>query len=131
MKRGLQILIVVTALLTLGCSTIVNGPRQTVRIESCPSGATVVAGAYRLTTPGALSLSRHTAHSVEVSKTGYETQRIHINRQFSTMVFGNVLLLPFAVVGLVVDFFSGCGYDLSPTDISVVLTPTERAGRAE
>jgi len=105
-----------------GCSTLVCGTSQKVQVTTSPPGAKARVGLDTLTTPGEFSLSRKNDYTIEISKPGYEAERVHLNREWNHMVWGNILLLPLAYIGLVIDFNTGAGNSLSPDPVNVALT---------
>jgi hypothetical protein len=105
-----------------GCATVVCGTRQKIQIITTPPGAKARVGLDTLTTPGVFSLSRKNDHTIEISKPGYEVERVHLNREWNHMVWGNILLLPLAYFGLVIDFNTGAGNSLRPDPVNVSLT---------
>jgi len=74
---------------------------------------------YKGTTPYSVSLDRSKDYVVEVSKEGYATEQRQITHSFSPMaIFGNIFFL---LIGVIVDFATGSGYNLNPTSVDVGL----------
>lgn len=69
-KRLFLAAIITFALMGTGCATL-RGPEQKMRIESEPSGATLVVDDKTYTTPVDVPLKRKDAHKISVSKAGY------------------------------------------------------------
>ena len=104
-----------------GCGTVIHGGRQKITIQSEPSGAMVRTETSSERTPGALELSRRTDHTLIISKEGFQPCEVEINRRTSPWLWGNILLLPFAVVGVITDYYTGGYYELEPSQVTVQL----------
>ena len=107
-----------------GCATVVCGTSQKVQVTTTPPGAKARVGLDTLTTPGEFVLSRKNDHMIEISKPGYETERVHLHREYNHMVWGNILLLPFYVVGMFIDYNTGAANSLAPDPVNVNLAVT-------
>ena len=105
-----------------GCATVVCGTSQKIQITTTPPGAKARVGLDTITTPGVFSLSRKNDFTIEISKPGYEAERVHIHREWNHMIWGNLLLLPFAYVGVLTDAISGASNSLRPDSVNVRLT---------
>jgi len=104
---------------TTGCATIVHGNRQTVTIDSEPTGASVRIDGLKGKTPFSASLARNQDYVVSIKKEGYKEEMIQITKSFSGLsIIGNILWL---LVGVVIDFASGSAYNLNPTKVDVEL----------
>ena len=127
MRRIISILLaLVLGWATTGCATIVHGNRQTVTINSEPSGASVKVDGLKGRTPFSASLARNNDYVVSIKKEGYKEEQVQITKSFSGLsIIGNLFFLLF---GVVVDFASGSAYNLHPTDVNVEL---EKAGKAD
>jgi hypothetical protein len=98
------------------CGTIVNGPSQSVAINSMPAGANVfVDSCYRGMTPIAVNMSRNEDHNVIIELDGFEPYQIHFSRKMSKWVFGNIVFG--GIIGVAVDAVSGGLYRLTPEQI--------------
>lgn len=119
-NKFISLLLAVSILVvSSGCCSITRGNRQLVTITSEPTGAKVKMDGYKGTTPYSVSLDRSKDYVVEVSKEGYETEQRQVTHSFSSMaIFGNILWL---LVGVIVDFATGSGYNLNPTNVNVEL----------
>ncbi len=120
--RGKTIgILLVLALLTQGCATIMNGTRQNISLGSNPPEATAtIDGTLKVKTPTIISLARDKDHVVTVEKEGYESGQATINRSFNgwSTILGNILwLLP----GVVVDLWAGGAWTLDPENVNVSL----------
>ncbi len=127
-------IIVVAPIGLSGCATVTRGTKDTLVVESTPSGASV-----RLTngmsgrTPTSFMLPRKHAVVVTIEKEGYETATVNVTPQISGAgaagMAGNVLVG--GLVGAVVDPLSGAMKDLRPNPIKVTLTPLAVPKRTE
>ena len=120
MKSYPVLFILLFALLSISCATIVHGVNQPVNFNSQPGGATVIIDGNKLDqTPCLLELERKISHLVEISLDGYETKTIEIKKELSGWVAGNILLG--GLIGLAVDAITGAMYKLEPDLVSVQL----------
>jgi hypothetical protein len=116
-----RIAAVALALGLSACATIVQGSDQRVAFETQPPGATVNAEMQTCTTPCSLRLKRN--HNVEarIAKPGYEPETVNIRYELHPWILGNIVFLPLALVGGVVDIVSGAGFQLYPPYVLVPL----------
>lgn len=120
-----------TFLLTVRCATIAHGTSQSIRVESNPPGAVVsldcVQGSVQNfgVTPIAIEVERKsTSCAVGISKEGYFPVNVPLQRTFSGVYVGNLLVG--GVVGLVADAASGAMYKQDPPVVRVDLVPASR-----
>lgn len=100
-----------------GCSTMVYGTKQKVKVDSVPSGATVILGGQQQTTPAVFCLSGKSGYDLVATKKGYQSGYAHVDSTFRAVptIIGNILwLLP----GLIIDFGTGAAYELQ-SDVTV------------
>ena len=115
-----------------GCGAIMHGGHQQVVFETSPAGATVtVVDALGMSngsceTPCSLDLKRKKEYRVTISKPGFSSVDMEIDRKTDGWIWGNILLG--GIIGLVVDFTSGSAYRLSPKEVNVTLSPTSTGG---
>jgi len=82
-----------------GCATILNGPNQTIHVETDPPGATVTVGSERHTSPVDLVLKRASRDLVVViEKDGYVTRKVPLERGASPNTWINFVGLPAGLV---------------------------------
>jgi hypothetical protein len=134
---------VLCTLLASGCLSITRGRQETIDVQTTPPGAQVTIrpapGAYA--TPAHVSLPRkpHTtvnaseagagtgaAYVVTASMPGYRDASVPIQSRFSgeTWVDNLIWIHPlFLLLGVAVDTGSGAAYELSPSNITLVLEP--------
>lgn len=82
-----------------GCATILNGPNQTIHVETDPPGATVTVAGERHTSPVDLVLKRSSKDLVVVIEMeGYVTRKVALERGASPNTWINFVGLPAGVV---------------------------------
>jgi len=114
-------------LLASGCATIVTGHTQEVTVESYPPDATVaVDGRVQGKTPLTLRLERDEPGMMLVSKSGYTPTTVHLSKRFNPWVWGNFILFPLFIPGMVTDGVSGAMHEYRPDAFSVRLHPRRR-----
>jgi hypothetical protein len=102
------------------CSTVINGSKQGVTINSTPDGADIwIDGTKVGVTPAQVKLKRGKEHIIEVKKTGYQTARVTTDQSITGWFWGN--LLCGGVVGFAVDLITGAAFDVDPETVSVQL----------
>lgn len=109
--------------LQTGCATLVNGSRQTVGINSSPTGATVkVNGGVVGKTPWTGKIARDSKTQVSIEKPGYDGQVLVMEGETSGWVFGNIFTC--GLFGTTTDCVSGGAYQYSPGSYHVALDKT-------
>ena len=116
------------ALLIVSCATIIHGTKQSISLNSVPSGANVTRqGAHIGTTPAIVELPRNSTNVVlTFEKDGYEPIEIILNRKVDGWIVGNIVFG--GIIGLAVDFISGGAYKLSPAEVNAALTELKAQG---
>lgn len=96
-----------------GCATILNGPNQTIHVETDPSGATVTVAGESHTSPADLVLKRASKDLVVViEKDGYVTRKVPLARGASRNTWLNFVGLPAgAVAGAAIGAQNSQGLD--------------------
>ena len=121
-----RLLVLPVALLALlflsGCATVTRGTKDTLIVESDPSGADVRLSSGQVgKTPTSFKLPRGDALVVTISKDGYETVSVNVHPQVvgagAAGMAGNVLVG--GLIGAGVDAFSGAMKDLKPNPVNV------------
>jgi len=76
----------------LGCATIVQGPKEDVKVRSIPPGAIAKAGPERqVITPGEISgLKRNVDHTIVFEKEGFTTHEVKLESKPSWWLLGNL-----------------------------------------
>ncbi len=115
-KSTAQALLLLSMALLTSCSTIMNGTRQSIQIESDPSNAYVwVDRNYVGVTPIIVEMSRKDMHYVKIELDGFEPYEATFSRKLSKWVFGNIVFG--GVIGLAVDALTGAIYTLTPDQV--------------
>jgi len=112
--------IILTALVILGCATIMHGTSQEIGIQSRPTGATVTIDNREFgKTPVIAMLSRKDNHTVHLALDGYQPFDATITRSTSGWVWGNIVFG--GLIGLAVDAITGGLYKLKPEQVEAEL----------
>ena len=109
---------------TIGCASITRGSKDTLVVNSDPSGAKVsLSIGLSGKTPCAFKVSRKGGFVVKIEKEGYETIELQVVGQISGAgsagMAGNVLIG--GIIGIGVDAATGATKDLKPNPIDVKL----------
>ena len=111
---------VLVLLATTGCSTIVNGKRQIVSINSNVAGAQVTVNGMPVgQTPFAGEIERSSKAIVQLNKEGYVTKTMTMDTSFEPIFWGNIISGGF--FGSTTDGVSGAMYKYAPATIQVDL----------
>jgi hypothetical protein len=114
------LLVLLFAISVSSCSTIVNGSKQGVTINSTPDAADIWIDGIKVgVTPAQVKLKRGKDHIVEIKKTGYQTARVTTDGSITGWFWGN--LICGGIPGGAVDLITGNAYDIDPEVISVEL----------
>lgn len=102
-----------------GCGAIMNGRSQQISVNSSPSESRVVVQGEQRTTPAVFKLERKNSYLVKISKDGYETAEVMINKKLNWTAWADLLLL--GIIPIFYDLASGAAYRLEPDVINVTL----------
>lgn len=104
-----------------GCCAFLNGPVQTVTIQTVPPGATVRVDGEEMQSPARVSLQRNRRYLVAVEMPGFEPVEERIVFEPDDRITGANLLL----LGIPELWESGkpCHYRLVPDKLDITLTP--------
>lgn len=120
MKKSIFTLCFLTIVLLSSCATIISGSRQTVKISSEPSYATVYINEIEVgKTPLEKSLKRNQEYNVIIKLDGYQPYETLISKKFNAWYLGNILLG--GVIGLVIDPITGAMHKLTPEELNTQL----------
>ncbi len=106
---------------------MLDGPEQTLPVTTNPPGATVTAvdntPAEDPTqqTPATFNLDRKREYVLTISKEGYKTEQVKIERVVNGSTAGNLLGL--TTLGTAIDMSSGAAWKFTPENIVVTLRP--------
>ncbi len=117
---------------TIGCASITRGSKDTLVVNSDPSGAKVsLSIGLSGKTPCAFKVSRKGGFVVKIEKEGYETIELQVVGQISGSgsagMAGNVLIG--GIIGMGVDAATGATKDLKPNPIDVKLVPIKQGDK--
>lgn len=99
------------------CATIISGSRQTVRISSEPTSATVYINEIEIgNTPVEKDLKRNQEYQLVLKLDGYKPYNTKLERKFNAWYIGNVVFG--GAIGLIVDPITGAMYQLKPEQIN-------------
>ncbi len=105
-----------------GCASIVSGKTQDISIRSNPLGATVtIDGMSAGATPVTTDVKRKRRHNIKITKEGYVEETRATHKGFNWWYCAN-LIIPFGIIGLVVDVATGAIFTVSPDEVNVTLT---------
>lgn len=125
-----KLIILVCFLAVFGCATIITGTRQSILVESHPSGAKAAVDGYDTKTPGLLVLKkRNQPYIIRVSKRGYHGETVTIGSKLQPWFWGNILFGGF--IGMIVDAATGAMWNLTPPSIMVSLEKSESGEESE
>lgn len=129
--RLLQALLSLSLFFVLsGCATIMHGTTQDIEIRTDPSNADIlVDGGQHFTSPALVTMKRKDDHSVEISRQGYQKEKVEIKGDMSLAVVGDILAG--GVIGYGIDAATGAQRRLVPEVVDVRLRPSTGVGTKE
>lgn len=120
MKIIIKTVLLSAILLTTSCATIISGSRQTIKISSEPSSATIFINEIEVgKTPLEKSLKRNQEYQVLLKLDGYQSYETLISKKFNAWYLGNILFG--GIIGLVIDPITGAMYKLTPKELNANL----------
>ena len=129
MRRNVSCLmpvLTIVMLMAVSCASIIHGSKQNVSFQSNPSGATVevvdgMGVSYGVCdTPCSLELKRKREYKAKISKAGYGSAEMVIQKKSDGWIWGNIFFG--GVIGLIIDFSNGAAYKLDPSTLQVTLS---------
>lgn len=129
MRRDVSCLmpvLTIVMLMAVSCASIIHGSKQSVTFQTNPAGATVevfdgMGVSYGVCdTPCSLDLKRKREYKIKISKPGYASAEMVIQKKSDGWIWGNILFG--GVIGLIVDFTTGAAYKLDPSALHVTLS---------
>lgn len=135
MSRFVPIIFIV--FIVSGCASIVSGTTQRVTLDSDPQGATVVIGkeadsdsdefikdSYQAgVTPLTVELPRRGSTMVRISKEGYKTQTVDLERTMNPWVWGDIALT--SPLSTSIDTSTGAANQYKPGEYMITLQPDD------
>jgi len=122
-------LLIVVGFLTTNCASIFKGSNADIRVNSNPSGATImINNINKGTTPQTMSLARNQNYTLTFKKDGYKDVNFEVVKKFdvATTVVGNIF--SWSLLGIVVDVATGAAYSLTPADVQANFDGMAKAG---
>ena len=117
MKKHYFIFVLFIGLLFQGCATIIKGSKQSVRISSYPSQASItINGKLYGETPTVARLARKDNQYIKIELEGYKPYETSLSRKFNGWFLGNLLIG--GLVGMVIDAATGSMYNLTPDQVN-------------
>jgi len=131
-KQGIVILILILIVLP-SCATILSGTRQTVRLNSSPSGANVIINGklYGQITPCAVELERkvkpgefnkRNEYHYLFTKEGYSNTEYIDYRKINKKIYWACVIYPFLIFSIPIDYISGAAFQYND-NLMVSLSP--------
>ena len=122
--RLLQALLSLSLFIVLsGCATIMNGTTQDIEIRTDPSNADILVDRRQhFRSPAIVTMKRKDDHTVEISRQGYQKERVEIKGDMSLAVAGDFLAGGF--IGYGIDAATGAQRRLVPEIVDVRLRPS-------
>ncbi len=120
-KNLYPFILVSLTIISMGCATIIHGPKQNVAIVSEPRKASIIIDEIPVGyTPYLSKITRNKTHIVKIEMEGYQTYETTLKRKLDGWIFGNILIG--GIIGIAIDAASGSMYRLTPKDVTVQLT---------
>lgn len=116
-------------LFTAGCGRVFLGDTQKVEINVTPADARIKIPDRidRDTNPFTIELPRNESHLVEITKPGYETKWIVLQKvKLPSVIVADILLT--LGIGLFIDIYWGTWEGLKPSRLDVTLEPESAEG---
>jgi hypothetical protein len=108
-----------------GCATMTRGTSQAWSVQTDPAGVQVVSTAgWSCVTPCSRKLSRKLEFDVTLSKPGYKTVTVHIDKRFYK---GGAITFAGGPLSAGIDFGNGAAFDLAPNPLVVKMEPETAA----
>jgi hypothetical protein len=130
-KKTLVVLFLALVLsaLSSGCSTILNGAVQDLKVNTKPAGVQVRIGNQTCVTPCTLMNVWRRSEFIVISETNKDTRLpLASTITFGSFYFGNIF--SWNIIGMIIDSSVGSKYELEPVDLVLtnMVKPTAAAG---
>jgi hypothetical protein len=119
MKRVVLCGVVVAALVSGGCATIMKGKNQTMTITSNVDGAEVLLDGQRIGATPFTGLVPKNKSMLMLQKTGYQTANVALSKTLEPAFWGNIIIG--GTLGSITDFATGAAYQYAPASYQVEL----------
>lgn len=124
-----RLMLCVLLVFSTGCGRVFLGDTQNVEIKVTPADARIKIPDRidRDTNPFTIELPRNESHLVEITKPGYETKWIVLQKvKLPSVIIADILLT--LGIGLFVDIYWGTWEGLKPSRLDVTLEPESADG---
>lgn len=132
-----KVICTICLLMLTGCSTIMNGPTQEIKVTSNPPGAIITTTAFEwIKTPGTIKLPRANSTTLTANLFGYEEMKQEMKVSLSPWVAGNAVgqFYPWTFMGqasgvvalTILDLSTGSIGTLSPAEVHFELVPKKK-----
>ncbi len=110
------------AVVSVGCSTVVNGQEQALQVNSNVAGAEVlINGVLVGKTPFSGLVKKSSTSSLTVRKDGFKERTVQLATEIEGWFWGNIILG--GVIGSSTDYGTGAMHKYAPNTIQVDLEP--------
>ena len=114
--------LLVLAMVSSGCATILDGSNQPVNIDSSPHGARIYVNGIEVgTTPLSMQMKRSKSTMILAKKNGYEDQQLALQTKVNNTFWGNILTG--GPIGSTTDYASDAMVEYSPNMYHITLSP--------
>jgi len=114
--------VILLAMVSSGCATILDGSSQPVNFNSSPNGARIYVNGMEVgTTPLNMLMKRSNTTMILAKKNGYEDQSLVLQTKMNNTFWGNILSGWF--YGSTTDYASGAMIEYSPNMYYITLNP--------
>lgn len=130
-RRLINILLLITPMLVLGCATIVVGDKQALTFDSEPAGAQIIInGKPEGVTPATITIKKSDYQNATVvfKKEGYTDQQATLHTTTTGWFWGNILIG--GLLGSTTDSSTGSMLEYEPAKFFVTMPP-EKASISE
>jgi PEGA domain-containing protein len=118
----IRLSILMLAMVTSGCASIIDGSSQPLTFNSSPNGARIYVNGMELgTTPLTMPVKRSKTTMILAKKNGYEDQQLVLQTKTNSWFWGNILLGGF--YGSTTDYASDAMLEYSPNMYYITLNP--------
>ena len=126
-RTGSMLAIVAVLLASAGCASIIAPGPEVVPVSSDPTGAHVFLDGYEVgRAPMNVTLTRKCDGLLRFELPGYRSRTVDIDKEINTAFIGNLGLLWFYPVGMVVDLIASNQGKYPTTPVNVELVPEAR-----
>ena len=118
----IRLSILVLAMVSSGCATILDGSSQPVNFNSSPNGARMYVNGVEVgTTPLTMLVKRSKTTMILAKKNGYEDQQLLLQTKTNNTFWGNIILG--GPLGSTTDYASDAMIEYSPNMYHITLNP--------